>query len=132
MREQNTHNFSLMKSTSWPGRSAAAPQKDFQFLSFLAKKKGILDGRLNSNSLFFLKVHGVSFKKRAPRAIKEIRAFTEQAMVRSARKCFRLNRLLTIPGHQGCPPRPPVEQEGLGIWYQGRRLPPPCPHQPQA
>jgi ribosomal protein L31E len=26
-------------------------------------------------------VHGVSFKKRAPRAIKEIRAFAEQAMV---------------------------------------------------
>ncbi|CRG87819.1 hypothetical protein PISL3812_04840 [Talaromyces islandicus] len=28
------------------------------------------------------RVHGVSFKKRAPRAIKEIRAFTEHAMVR--------------------------------------------------
>ncbi|ODH27666.1 hypothetical protein ACO22_04127 [Paracoccidioides brasiliensis] len=28
------------------------------------------------------RVHGVSFKKRAPRAIKEIRAFTEKAMVR--------------------------------------------------
>ncbi|OAX84938.1 hypothetical protein ACJ72_00691 [Emergomyces africanus] len=28
------------------------------------------------------RVHGVSFKKRAPRAIKEIRAFAEQAMVR--------------------------------------------------
>jgi len=26
-------------------------------------------------------VHGVSFKKRAPRAIKEIRAFAEKAMV---------------------------------------------------
>jgi hypothetical protein len=26
-------------------------------------------------------VHGVSFKKRAPRAIKEIRAFAENAMV---------------------------------------------------
>ena len=30
-----------------------------------------------------LQVHGVTFKKRAPRAIKEIRAFAQQAMVRT-------------------------------------------------
>jgi hypothetical protein len=34
------------------------------------------------------KIHGVSFKKRAPRAIKEIKAFATQAMVR-------------FPSHQG-------------------------------
>lgn len=28
------------------------------------------------------KLHGVSFKKRAPRAVKEIKAFAHQAMVR--------------------------------------------------
>lgn len=37
------------------------------------------------------KLHGVTFKKRAPRAIKEIKAFAEKAMVRqqfpSTRSC---------------------------------------------
>lgn len=40
-------------------------------------------GRKTDFFLFFYeKVHGVSFKKRAPRAVKEIRAFATQAMVR--------------------------------------------------
>jgi large subunit ribosomal protein L31e len=46
-----------------------------------------LDGRL---IVGLLQVHGVSFKKRAPRAIKEIRKFATLSMVRSAS-----NRLLT-------------------------------------
>jgi len=41
----------------------------------------ILDGRLIF-TLSTIKVHGVSFKKRAPRAIKEIKKFAFQQMVR--------------------------------------------------
>lgn len=37
--------------------------------------------RVESNQYSRQQVHGVSFKKRAPRAIKEIRAFAENAMV---------------------------------------------------
>lgn len=35
-----------------------------------------------TDSNVIIKVHGVSFKKRAPRAIKEIKSFAEKAMVR--------------------------------------------------
>lgn len=31
---------------------------------------------------YFLQLHGVTFKKRAPRAIKEIKAFATKSMVR--------------------------------------------------
>jgi large subunit ribosomal protein L31e len=43
---------------------------------------------------FGIQTHGVSFKKRAPRAIKEIRAFAEQAMVSSSSPCARKVRLV--------------------------------------
>jgi large subunit ribosomal protein L31e len=44
-------------------------------------------GRLKRDiRLMGIQVHGVSFKKRAPRAIKEIRAFAEKAMVRGYRR----------------------------------------------
>jgi hypothetical protein len=43
-----------------------------------------------------VKVHGVSFKKRAPRAIKEIKAFAEQAMVRTHHN-YLFNRTSMAP-----------------------------------
>jgi hypothetical protein len=47
-------------------------------------------GRLKENIrlIQWLQVHGVSFKKRAPKAIKEIRAFAEKAMVRGHARLF--------------------------------------------
>jgi hypothetical protein len=48
---------------------------------------------------------------------------------------FRLEASLTLDidvGNQRRPPRPPTQQEGLGIRHQGRPLPPTRPHLPQA
>lgn len=36
---------------------------------------------LDADGMVLEQLHGVSFKKRAPRAIKEIKAFAHQAMV---------------------------------------------------
>jgi large subunit ribosomal protein L31e len=38
---------------------------------------------MNELVLTFGKLHGVSFRKRAPRAIKEIKAFATKSMVRT-------------------------------------------------
>lgn len=35
---------------------------------------------------------------------------------------------LTRAGYDRCPSRPTVEQEGLGVWYQGCAVPSSCPH----
>ncbi|KAJ5086999.1 hypothetical protein NUU61_008306 [Penicillium alfredii] len=49
-------------------------------------------------------VHGVSFKKRAPRAIKEIRAFAEQAMgTKDVRLDPQLNKKVWEAGIKGVP-----------------------------
>ncbi|KAI5310577.1 60S ribosomal protein L31 [Ascosphaera atra] len=50
------------------------------------------------------RVHGVSFKKRAPRAIKEIRAFTERAMgTKDVRLDPQLNKKVWESGIKGVP-----------------------------
>ncbi|EEP80537.1 60S ribosomal protein L31 [Uncinocarpus reesii 1704] len=50
------------------------------------------------------RVHGVSFKKRAPRAIKEIRAFAENAMgTRDVRLDPQLNKKVWEAGIKGVP-----------------------------
>ncbi|EEH09225.1 60S ribosomal protein L31E [Histoplasma capsulatum G186AR] len=50
------------------------------------------------------RVHGVSFKKRAPRAIKEIRAFAEQAMgTKDVRLDPQLNKKVWESGIKGVP-----------------------------
>ncbi|EEH33916.2 60S ribosomal protein L31 [Paracoccidioides lutzii Pb01] len=50
------------------------------------------------------RVHGVSFKKRAPRAIKEIRAFTEKAMgTKDVRLDPQLNKKVWEAGIKGVP-----------------------------
>lgn len=80
-------------------------------------------------------MHGVSFKKRAPRAIKEIRAFAVKAMVSTsspraslphphitAKECLYLRILRVISGHQRRPPRPPTQQKSMGGRCQGRAL----------
>jgi len=75
-------------------------------------------------------VHGVAFKKRAPRAIKEIRGFAVKAMVgisfNNVKVVYGGTEPLLIPylclGNQRCPPRPSVEQKGVGIRYQGRSV----------
>jgi len=89
------------------------------------------------------RLHGVTFKKRAPRAIKEIKAFATKSMVRSTqpdpwtieqywekRKEFGIWRqgLTGSIGHHRCSSRSPIEQEGLGGRYQGRSIQTPCPH----
>ncbi|CAG9955197.1 hypothetical protein V2G26_011834 [Clonostachys chloroleuca] len=52
------------------------------------------------------RVHGVSFKKRAPRAIKEIKAFAEQAMGTSdVRLDPELNKKVWEQGVKGVPYR---------------------------
>ncbi|KFL60525.1 uncharacterized protein TERG_11688 [Trichophyton rubrum CBS 118892] len=49
-------------------------------------------------------VHGVSFKKRAPRAVKEIRAFAEQAMgTKDVRLDPQLNKKVWESGIKGVP-----------------------------
>ncbi|KAJ4294525.1 60S ribosomal protein L31B [Didymosphaeria variabile] len=50
------------------------------------------------------RVHGVSFKKRAPRAIKEIRAFAEKAMgTKDVRLDPQLNKKVWESGIKGVP-----------------------------
>ncbi|KAB8079499.1 60S ribosomal protein L31e [Aspergillus leporis] len=50
------------------------------------------------------RLHGVSFKKRAPRAIKEIRAFTERAMgTKDVRVDPQLNKKVWEAGVKGVP-----------------------------
>jgi hypothetical protein len=47
---------------------------------------------------------------------------------------FHLGTSLTLDcntGNQRCPPRPPTQQESLGIRHQGRPIPPARPHLPQ-
>ena len=83
--------ISLMKSTSM------AWLLSMQFTSLLPIKKAFW-----TEDWFFLffyeKVHGVSFKKRAPRAVKEIRAFATQAMVspspHASRSLYELTMLM--------------------------------------
>ena len=69
-------------------------------------------------------MHGVSFKKRAPRAVKEIRKFATLSMVGLPfpipPSFLSLSHLIIHTGHERRPPRPTAEQESLGIWYQGR------------
>jgi len=48
---------------------------------YLMASDGRLRKELNLTTMRVQQVHGVSFKKRAPRAIKEIRSFAEKAMV---------------------------------------------------
>ncbi|GAB1194818.1 hypothetical protein ABOM_001366 [Aspergillus bombycis] len=52
------------------------------------------------------RLHGVSFKKRAPRAIKEIKAFTERAMgTKDVRVDPQLNKKVWEAGVKGVPYR---------------------------
>ncbi|KAF7590410.1 60S ribosomal protein L31 [Aspergillus hancockii] len=52
------------------------------------------------------RLHGVAFKKRAPRAIKEIRAFTERAMgTKDVRVDPQLNKKVWEAGVKGVPYR---------------------------
>ena len=77
----------------------------------------------------------MAFKKRAPRAIKEIKKFAEKAMVSELTSpAYKLHPLCVIlwisfadhrhfSGHARRPVRPAAQQEGLGVWHQGRTFP---------
>lgn len=93
----------------------------------------------------FQQLHGETFKKRAPQAIKQIKLFATKSMVRanysapttasgptdketervggrSGRQgtnstIWPAEKLTCHAGHHRCPPRPPTEQEGLGAGY---------------
>ena len=74
-------------------------------------------------------MHGVSFKKRAPRAIKEIREFAVKAMVSfftlfsllrplyvgEGKVLFFANEMMGV-GYERRPTRSPTQQEGVGGW----------------
>ena len=72
-------------------------------------------------------MHGVSFKKRAPRAIKEIRGFAVKAMVSFRLEDlgkFNISKEMVITpgfvlGNQGCSSRSSTQQKSMGIRYQG-------------
>ena len=74
-------------------------------------------------------MHGVSFKKRAPRAIKEIREFAVKAMVSFVLffvACFIYGGVDVLfanemmgEGYERRPTRSATQQEGVGGWDQG-------------
>lgn len=82
----------------------------------------------------------MSFKKRAPRAIKEIKYFAEKAMVclflfyskgreereGTGRDLVRIvpltNRCMVYLGYERRPARSAAQQEGLGVRHQGRAI----------
>ncbi|KAK2746037.1 hypothetical protein FQN57_003377 [Myotisia sp. PD_48] len=79
--------FSDAKAGKKGGRSAIADVVSREYTIHLHKR-----------------VHGVSFKKRAPRAIKEIRAFAEQAMgTKDVRLDPQLNKKVWESGIKGVP-----------------------------
>lgn len=109
----------------------------------IRRLQGIAWESNEGEALTRIQLHGVTFKKRAPRAIKEIKAFATKSMVRSTqpdpwtieqywekRKEFGIWRqgLTGSIGHHRCSSRSPIEQEGLGGRYQGRSIQTPCPH----
>jgi large subunit ribosomal protein L31e len=64
-------------------------------------------------------VHGVSFKKRAPRAIKEIRAFAEKAMVSSDKETLTHTSHILISPLQGTSDVRLDPQLNKKVWESG-------------
>lgn len=79
-RHERIHHSSPQACNFYPPSTPSTPSTPHGRNK--AEQKGI-------NHLIFLQVHGVSFKKRAPKAIKEIKAFATKSMVHNPTDLIR-------------------------------------------
>ncbi|KAJ5138323.1 Carbon-nitrogen hydrolase [Penicillium bovifimosum] len=106
---ETTLNFTRKSTANFPSHRSYPPTVDHPFkmsnVKTGNKRSAIADVVSREYTINLHKrVHGVSFKKRAPKAIKEIRAFAEQAMgTKDVRVDPQLNKKVWEAGIKGVP-----------------------------